>query len=152
VPTPLFSDSTGAIIIARHPVKHELTKHIGVDASYTRAQVQDNIIALRYVSSELSLADFHQGTDTSSASVLSLQTQFSRSTLSLKGGVRDMCVCLYIPTCIGVHLHIVHVHIGASPFLSIQAFTFLTVNSDFATTLCTKLKRERTETMDMLRE
>ena len=38
-PTPLLSDSTGAISIARDPVKHELTKHIGVDASYTRAQV-----------------------------------------------------------------------------------------------------------------
>jgi hypothetical protein len=27
-PTPVFSDSTGAISIARDPVKHELTKHI----------------------------------------------------------------------------------------------------------------------------
>jgi hypothetical protein len=39
--------------IARDPVKHELTKHIGVDAYYTRAQVQDDVIALRYVPSEL---------------------------------------------------------------------------------------------------
>ena len=31
--TPLLSDSTGAISIARDPVKHELTKHIGVDAT-----------------------------------------------------------------------------------------------------------------------
>jgi hypothetical protein len=38
-PTPLLSDSTGAISIARDPVKHELTKHIGVDAFYTRANV-----------------------------------------------------------------------------------------------------------------
>jgi hypothetical protein len=29
--TPLLSDSTDAISIARGPVKHELTKHIGVD-------------------------------------------------------------------------------------------------------------------------
>ncbi|XP_014661111.1 uncharacterized protein LOC106804459 [Setaria italica] len=36
VPTPLLSDSTRAIRIARDPVKHELTKHIGVDVSYTR--------------------------------------------------------------------------------------------------------------------
>jgi hypothetical protein len=34
-PTPVLSDSTGAISIARDPVKHELTKHIGVDAFYT---------------------------------------------------------------------------------------------------------------------
>jgi hypothetical protein len=30
-------------------MKHELTKHIGVDAYYTRAQVQDDVIAVRYV-------------------------------------------------------------------------------------------------------
>jgi uncharacterized protein YecA (UPF0149 family) len=29
--TPFSSDSTGAISIAQDPVKHELTKHIGVD-------------------------------------------------------------------------------------------------------------------------
>jgi hypothetical protein len=33
--TRLLSDSTGAISIARDPVKHELTKHIGVDAYFT---------------------------------------------------------------------------------------------------------------------
>ena len=33
-PTPLSSDSTGTISIARDPVKHEITKHIGIDASY----------------------------------------------------------------------------------------------------------------------
>ncbi|WVZ63403.1 hypothetical protein U9M48_013038 [Paspalum notatum var. saurae] len=46
------------ISIARDPVKHELTKHIGVDAYYTRAQVQDGVVTLRYVPSELQLADF----------------------------------------------------------------------------------------------
>jgi hypothetical protein len=57
-PTSLLSDSTGAISIARDPIKHELTKHIGVDASYTRTQVQDQVVALQYVPSELQLADF----------------------------------------------------------------------------------------------
>ncbi|WVZ66361.1 hypothetical protein U9M48_015595 [Paspalum notatum var. saurae] len=51
-------ESTGAISIARDPVKHELTKHIGVDAYYTRSQVQDGVVTLRYVPSELQLADF----------------------------------------------------------------------------------------------
>jgi hypothetical protein len=32
--TRLLSDSTGAINIVRDPVKHDLTKHIGVDAYY----------------------------------------------------------------------------------------------------------------------
>jgi hypothetical protein len=57
-PTPVLSDSTGAISIAHDPVKHELTKHIGVDAFYTRAQVQAQIIVLQYVPSELQLTDF----------------------------------------------------------------------------------------------
>jgi hypothetical protein len=35
MPTPLLSDSTGAISIARDPVKHELTKYVGVDAHFT---------------------------------------------------------------------------------------------------------------------
>jgi hypothetical protein len=30
--TPLLSDSTGAINISHDPVKHKLTKYIGVDA------------------------------------------------------------------------------------------------------------------------
>uniref|UniRef100_A0A8R7R8J0 Reverse transcriptase Ty1/copia-type domain-containing protein n=1 Tax=Triticum urartu TaxID=4572 RepID=A0A8R7R8J0_TRIUA len=57
-PTPLLSDSTGAISIARDPVKQDLTKHIGVDAFYGRAGVQDQVIALQYVPSELQLVDF----------------------------------------------------------------------------------------------
>jgi hypothetical protein len=37
--TPLLSDNTWAINIARDPIKHELTKHIGVDAHFTWSQV-----------------------------------------------------------------------------------------------------------------
>jgi hypothetical protein len=39
-PTPVLSNSIDAISIACDLVKHELTKHIGVDGFYTRAQVQ----------------------------------------------------------------------------------------------------------------
>lgn len=35
--TPLLTDITIAIGIARDPVKHELIKHIGVDAYYMHA-------------------------------------------------------------------------------------------------------------------
>jgi hypothetical protein len=55
---PLLSDSTWAIIIGHDPVKHELTKNIGVDAHFTWSQVQDGIVALQYVPSELQLIDF----------------------------------------------------------------------------------------------
>jgi hypothetical protein len=56
--TPLLSDCTRAISIARDPVKHELTKHIGVDAHFTRSQVQDGVDAFQYVPSELQLVGF----------------------------------------------------------------------------------------------
>jgi hypothetical protein len=56
--TSLLSDSTGAISIARDPLKHELTKHVGVDTHFTRSQVQDGVVALQYVLSEVQLADF----------------------------------------------------------------------------------------------
>jgi hypothetical protein len=58
MPTPLLSNSTWAIIIARDPVRHELTKHIGVDAHFTRSHVQDGVVTLQYMPSELQLADF----------------------------------------------------------------------------------------------
>ena len=48
---------TGAINIAQDPVKHELTKRIGVDASYMRSQVHDQVVTL-HVPSEVQLADF----------------------------------------------------------------------------------------------
>jgi len=57
-PTPLRCDSTSAIQIANNPVKHELTKHIGVDASFTRSHCQQSTIDLQYVPSEVQLADF----------------------------------------------------------------------------------------------
>ena len=43
-PTTLLSDSTGAISIARDPVKHELTKHIGVDASFVRTMCRIRLL------------------------------------------------------------------------------------------------------------
>jgi hypothetical protein len=36
-PTPLLCDNTGAILIANDLVKHELQKHIGVDAFFTQS-------------------------------------------------------------------------------------------------------------------
>lgn len=36
-PTPLLCDNTSAIQIANNIVKHELTKHIGVDASFIQS-------------------------------------------------------------------------------------------------------------------
>jgi hypothetical protein len=51
-------DNIGAIQIANDPMKHELTKHIGVDAFFTRSHCQQKTISLQYVPSELQLANF----------------------------------------------------------------------------------------------
>ena len=57
-PASLLCDNTSAIQIATDPVKHELTKHIGVDAYFTRSHCQQSTIILQYVPSEIQVADF----------------------------------------------------------------------------------------------
>ena len=57
-PTPLHCDSTGALQITADLVKHELTKHIGVDAHFTRYSIRDQTVTLCYLPSELQVADF----------------------------------------------------------------------------------------------
>jgi hypothetical protein len=52
----MHCDSTGAISITQDPVKHKLTKHVGVDCFYVRAAIQDKIVALLYALSEIQLA------------------------------------------------------------------------------------------------
>jgi hypothetical protein len=64
LPAPLLFDNTGAISITCDPIKHVFTKHIGVDAHFTRSQVQDDVVALQYVPSELQLADFFTNAQT----------------------------------------------------------------------------------------
>jgi hypothetical protein len=44
--TSVHCDSTSAISIAQDPLKHELTKHVGVDCFYVRSAIQDKIVAL----------------------------------------------------------------------------------------------------------
>jgi hypothetical protein len=57
-PTPLLCDNSGAIQICHDPVKRELTKHIGVDVSFTRSHCHQKTIDLQYVPSEAQLVDF----------------------------------------------------------------------------------------------
>ena len=57
-PTILSCDNASAIQIANNPVKHELTKHIGVDASFIRSHCQQSTVDLQYTPSELQLANF----------------------------------------------------------------------------------------------
>lgn len=56
-PTPLHCDNTGAIQITLNPVKHSLSKHIGVDAFFLRDQYSKGILAPQFVPSERQLAD-----------------------------------------------------------------------------------------------
>jgi hypothetical protein len=62
--TPVHCHGTGAINIAQDPVKHELTKHVGVDCFYVRFGVQDKIVSLQCVPSEIQLIDLITKTHT----------------------------------------------------------------------------------------
>ena len=57
-PNPLHCDSTGALQIDADSVKHELTKHIGVDAHFTRCSVCDRIVSLHYLPTKVQVTDF----------------------------------------------------------------------------------------------
>lgn len=57
-PTSIICDGIATIQIANDLVKHELAKHIGVDASFTRFHCQQSTICLQYVPSELQVTDF----------------------------------------------------------------------------------------------
>ena len=57
-PTPIYCDSIGALQIAADPVKHELTKYIGVDAHFTRCHVCAQTVSLHYLPTEVQVADF----------------------------------------------------------------------------------------------
>ena len=50
-------DNTGAISIAHDLMKHQLTKHIGIDCFYVQSAVQDHVVSPHYVPSELQHAD-----------------------------------------------------------------------------------------------
>jgi hypothetical protein len=54
--TLMHCDNTGAISIAQDPVKYELTKQGGVNCFYVQSGIQDKIISLQYVPSEIQLA------------------------------------------------------------------------------------------------
>ena len=48
LPPPLLSIVT----------KHELTKHVSVDAHFTRCSVRDRTVSLHYLPTEVQVADF----------------------------------------------------------------------------------------------
>ena len=60
-------EASSCIQIANAHVKHELTEHIDVDASFTRFHCHEKTIALQYVPSQLQVADFfHYSTNSGS--------------------------------------------------------------------------------------
>ena len=53
----LFYDNLSAINISKNPIQHSRTKHIDIRHHFIRDLVEDKVITLEHVSTELQLAD-----------------------------------------------------------------------------------------------
>lgn len=53
----VFCDNMSAISISKNPVQHSRTKHIDIRHHFIRDLVEDNILALEFISTEHQLAD-----------------------------------------------------------------------------------------------
>jgi hypothetical protein len=56
-PTVIYSDSQGAITLAKNPTHHAGTKHIDLSYHFIRHQITSHIIALQYISTTIMTAD-----------------------------------------------------------------------------------------------
>jgi hypothetical protein len=56
-PIPIYSDSQSALNLAYNPVFHDRSKHIALKFHFTRYCLQQKIISLHFVPSELQIAD-----------------------------------------------------------------------------------------------
>ena len=57
MPTPLFIDNRGALLLAKNPVHHNNTKHIDVRHHYVHKCVANGSICLRTVATADNVAD-----------------------------------------------------------------------------------------------
>ena len=57
VPTPMYGDSRGAIMLARNNMFHRRTKHIEIAYHYTRSRLEKGDIRLYYIRSEDNISD-----------------------------------------------------------------------------------------------
>lgn len=53
----LYCDNLSAINISKNPIQHSRTKHIDIRHHYIRELVEDNVIKLEHVTTEMQLAD-----------------------------------------------------------------------------------------------
>ena len=53
----LYCDNTSAINISKNPVQHSRTKHIDIRHHFIRDLVEEKVIALEHIPTELQLAD-----------------------------------------------------------------------------------------------
>ena len=54
---PLYSDNSGAIQLAKNPVFHERSKHIGIRYHFIRQKIADNTISIHYIPTKEQKAD-----------------------------------------------------------------------------------------------
>jgi hypothetical protein len=56
-PLPILNDNNGAIALAKNPVNHERSKHIGMRHHFLREKIEEKVISLEHVRSAENLAD-----------------------------------------------------------------------------------------------
>lgn len=56
-PIDIYEDNQGCISIANNPTCHKRTKHIDIKYHFTREQVESKLICIKYISTDLQLAD-----------------------------------------------------------------------------------------------
>lgn len=62
-PIDTYEDNQGCISIANNPTCHKRTKHIDIKYHFTREQVENKLICIKYISTDLPLADIHWEVD-----------------------------------------------------------------------------------------
>ena len=53
----MLSDSQAAISIAKNPVHHDRTKHVEIDRHFISEKINNGIVQLSYIPTQLQLAD-----------------------------------------------------------------------------------------------
>ena len=90
-PVTIYCDNQSAISIEKNPVPYERTKHIELDAHFTREKVLDGLLQLQYLPTAQQLANaFTKNLSAAQLQYLMTKRGLVQTTIpSLRGGIGD---------------------------------------------------------------